>query len=354
MNERSEGLRAELDKVGLECMLVTRIENVRYLTGFQGSNGAVLMTPDAALLMTDGRYREQANRQAPGWDVLIYSGSMVESIEKILPYGARCGFEVTCRYDSYRKLAKTLGESRLEPLDGTVEKLRVVKDAGEVRSIKAALGCALKGFAALLEKISPGMSERELAAELDYRMALAGADSPAFDTIVGSGPNSSQPHAPISDRRLEPQDLVMIDFGALKAGYRSDTTRTVCIRTFDKEQEKVHDTVASAVEAAMEKIAPGIEASAVDAAAREVVAVAGYGERFTHALGHGVGLETHESPTISSVSNDVLEPGMIFTIEPGIYIEGWGGVRIEEMVLITSDGFEILSESLPREIRLQP
>ncbi len=351
MSERLERLWEALDDTALECMLITKIENVRYLTGFSGSNGAVLVTPDAAVLITDGRYREQAAREAPGWDVFIYTKTMARAVADNMPQRLKCGFEVTCVYDFYRKLAEIVGESRLEPLDGTVERLRAVKDASEVEHIRAALGCASEGFAAARAMMTEGMRERELAAELDYRMALAGADGPAFETVVASGPNSSLPHSPLTDRTLEPGDLVVTDFGARKDSYRSDTTRTVHLGKLDGEQRRVFGAVAGAVDAAMAEIRPGVKASDVDDAARRYISSAGYGGRFTHALGHGVGLETHERPTLSFLSTDLLEPGMLFTVEPGIYVTGWGGVRIEEMVLVTEEGCMVLTGGIPRDGR---
>ncbi len=351
MSERLERLWQALDESTLECMLITKIENVRFLTGFSGSNGAVLVTPDAAVLITDGRYREQAAREAPGWDVFIYTKTMARAVAENMPPRLKCGFEVTCVYGFYRKLVEIVGESRLEPLDGTIERLRAVKDASEVELIRAAVGCASEGFAAVRAMMTEGIRERELAAELDYRMALAGADGSAFDTVVASGPNSSLPHSPLTDRTLATGDLVVVDFGARKDSYRSDTTRTVHLGKLDGEQRRVFGAVAGAVDGSLAAIRPGAKASDVDDAARRHISSAGFGERFTHALGHGVGLETHERPTISVLSTDVLEPGMVFTVEPGIYVAGWGGVRIEEMVLVTEEGCEVLTSGIPRDGR---
>lgn len=347
MNTRLERLRLILDTKGLDCVLITRMENVRYLSGFRGSGAAALVTAAGAMLITDGRYREQAAREAVGWDVHIYTGAMTGSIAETVPDGSRCGFEATCSFDFYRKLSKAAAGRELEPLEGIVEGLRIIKDAQEVASIKVALECAARGFNEVAGLIKPGITERALAAELDYRMMLAGADGPAFDTVVASGPNSALPHAPITDRVLAESDLVVVDFGAVKEGYRSDTTRTLAMPRLDPRGAELLEVVRAALGKALKALQPEVRAAEVDAAARERIAAAGFADNFSHSLGHGVGLETHEKPTISAVSDETLEPGMVFSLEPGIYIEGYGGVRIEEMVLMTGDGPEVLSRGIP-------
>ncbi len=346
MNERLSRLRSALDMAGLGCMLVTRMENIRYLSGFTGSSAVALVTPADSVLVTDGRYREQAGKETAGWDICVYTGSMPKAIAGALPGHSRCGFEVSCSFDFYRKLYAEVEVSRLEPLDGIIEDLRVIKDAGEVSLIRNAVACTAVAYEAVYPLVRPGASERELAAELDYRMTLAGADGPAFDTVVASGHNSSLPHAPLTGRALEGTDTVILDFGACRQGYRSDTTRTLLMPDAPERARQVYEAVRGALDNALEALEPGIKASDADAAARDRMGRAGLAEQFSHALGHGVGLETHERPTLSAVSADVLEPGMVFTVEPGAYIEGFGGVRIEELVLMTEHGPEVLSDDI--------
>jgi Xaa-Pro aminopeptidase len=346
MKQRLVRLRSLLDSLGLGYMLVTRIENVRYLSGFGGSSAVAVVTPTGPILVTDGRYREQASAQASGWEIRVYAGSIFKEIAGALPAGERCGFEVTCGFDFYQKLSAEVDASPLEPLDGIIEGLRAVKDTGEIERIRAALRCARAGFEAVRTMVRAGVSEREIAAELDYRMTLAGADGPAFDTIVSSGPNSAQPHAPLTNRPLADGDLVVIDFGAKLNGYRSDTTRTFLLGGVSPRAREAFQAVSGALEKVVGSLEPGMKASEADAEAQAYIREAGFAEHLSHSLGHGVGLEVHERPTLSAASTESLEPGMVFTLEPGAYIEGLGGVRIEELVLMTSRGPELLSADI--------
>lgn len=343
MNERTARVASRLSQKRLDCLLVTKMENIRYLTGFSGSSAFLAVSSENAVLVTDGRYTEQARQECPGLEVKIYTENVVDTIARLLPAG-KAGFENTISYDLYSRLSGALREdTSLEPVDGSVEELRAVKDPGEVELIQAAAGIAGEGFNQILPLVKPGISERELAARLDYRMMLAGADRPAFETIVASGPNSSMPHAGITDRKLREGDLVVIDFGAEVKGYKSDTTRTVKIPPVSENEEKVYRIVGEAVEKALETVKDGVSAASVDSAARDYIENLGYGGNFNHSLGHGVGLEAHEKPTLSSRSGETLEEGMVFTIEPGIYLPGSYGVRIEEMVLLKNTGPELLT-----------
>jgi Xaa-Pro aminopeptidase len=346
MKERLARLRSMLDSLGLGYMLVTKIENVRYLSGFSGSNSVGLVTPTDSILFTDGRYKKQAPAQASGWEIRVYTRSIFNEIAGAVPMGERCGFEVTCSFDFQKKLSVEVDQGRLEPLDGIIEGLRGTKDEEEIVRMRAALGCAKAGFEAIRTMVTAGSSERRIAAELNYRMTLAGADGPAFDTIVSSGPNSALPHAPLTDRPLSEGDLVVVDFGAKRDGYLSDTTRTFLLPGADARAREAFEVVSGALEEVLGSLKPGVKASDVDALANEHIAMAGFAEHLSHSLGHGVGLEIHEKPTLSAISADVLEPGMVFTIEPGAYIEGLGGVRIEELVLMTERGPEVLSADI--------
>jgi Xaa-Pro aminopeptidase len=346
MKERLERLRSGLDALGLGCMLVTKIENVRYLSGFTGSSAVALVTPTNSILVTDGRYRKQAPAQAPGWEVRVYTGSIFKEIALALPEKERCGFEVTCGFEFHHKLAAEVDGTLLEPLEGVIEGLRAIKDAGEIELMRAAVRCAAEGFEAARALVRAGVSEREIAAELNYRMTLAGADGPSFDTIVSSGPNSALPHAPLTDRTVGEGDLVVIDFGAKLNGYVSDTTRTFLLPPAGEQARQAFEVVEGALGEVIGALKPGMKAANAEAVAHEYIVRAGFGEHLSHSLGHGVGLEVHEKPTLSAVSLDLLEPGMIFTVEPGAYIEGLGGVRIEELVLMTPRGPELLTSDI--------
>ena len=347
MNRRLDGLREALERLGLSCLVVTGVENVRYLSGFSGSSGAAVVTPERSVLVTDGRYKDQVTGESPSWETVIYTGKMTEAVAGVLPRGGAVGFETGVSYRFWRELAEALpGGASLEPAEQVVESLRSVKDDGEITLIRGALSCAAIGFRQLTPRVRPGISERELAAEIDYRMVLAGADGPAFDTVVASGPNSCLPHAGITDRVLRGGDLTVVDFGARKDGYRSDTTRTFLLGETGGREGRVIEAVLGAVRAALDSLEPGVNASRVDGAAREYLEKEGLSGYFSHSLGHGVGLQAHEKPTLSARSDDKLLPGMVFTVEPGVYIEGLGGVRIEEMVLMTDTGFEVMSTEI--------
>ncbi|MBN1288497.1 MAG: aminopeptidase P family protein [Actinobacteria bacterium] len=349
MNSRTSKLASRLDKMALVCLLVTRMENIRYLTGFSGSSAFLVVAPSKAVLVTDGRYSEQAAAECPGLDISIYTGDLVGTISDLLP-GGTTGFESTLSFDFYSRLSEGLPEhSLLKPVEGAVEELRTFKEPGEIELIRRAVCFAEEGFNQVLPLIKAGISERKLAAELDYRMVLAGADAPAFETIVASGPNSSKPHAGITDRVVQEGDLVVVDFGAEAGGYRSDTTRTIKVPPTSNRENEAYLAVDQAVKRALESIRPGVEASSVDKAARNYLQEKGYGENFTHSLGHGVGLEAHERPNLSPRSVETLEPGTVFTIEPGVYIPGSFGVRIEEMVLLTESGHELLTGGIPHQ-----
>jgi len=348
MHHRVSRLRNALDEKRLEALIISEIENVRYLTGFTGSSAVAVVSKDDSVLITDGRYREQARIEAPQWETVVYTGDLAKSISSVLEGVESPGFEVTASFDLIERLREALtSRSTLLPTRGIVEELRERKDEQEISLIRQALDCAGKAFAETLPLVKPGNTEREIAAELDYRMMLSGADGAAFETVVASGPNSSLPHAGITDRVLEEGDLVVVDFGARKSGYCTDTSRTLVLGEPDPRQHAIFETVKEAGDAALSALKAGLPASEADGAARKVVADSGFADSFSHGLGHGVGLEVHEKPVLSSSSKDVLRPGMVFTVEPGIYIEGWGGVRLEEMVLLTSSGVQVLSLAIP-------
>jgi len=333
-------------------MLVTDPLNLRYLSGFSGSAGALILAPGLARMVTDGRYAEQSRAQAPDLDIVISTDPAwkVAAAELRERAFAAIACEMTnLTWAQSRELAEILGESPLRPEMGLVESLRSIKDAGEIAMIRRAARVADEVFADLLEWLGPGVVEREAAARMNYEMQRRGASGPSFETIVASGPRGSLPHGVAAERVLAEGDLVVLDFGAFVDGYASDMTRTVCVGEPGEEARRVYDAVLASHDAALAAIRPGVACREIDRAARDLLLARGLAERFTHSLGHGVGLAVHEAPRLSLKSEDVLRAGMVVTVEPGVYLPGWGGVRIEDLVWVTDNGPEVLSRS-PREL----
>jgi Xaa-Pro dipeptidase len=349
--DRRDRLRQALARDGHEAALVTRLVNVRYLTGFTGSNGAVLVTPDAAVLATDGRYATQSAQQAPDVDVVIDRAVAAALVGEAVRRGARrIAFEShDVTVDLHDELAAVDGSVSLSRLGQEVELLRAVKDESEIAAIAEACAIADRAFAELLETLRAGRTERDVAAELESRMHAHGADGPSFETIVASGPNSAVPHHRAAERELRSGDLVKFDFGALCRGYHSDMTRTVVLGPLADWQRDLYELVRSAQAAGRAAVVAGATAEDVDRAARSVIEDAGQGEAFVHPLGHGVGLEIHEAPSLAHGSPNVLEASMIVTVEPGVYLPGRGGVRIED-TLVVRDGEPELLTHTPREL----
>lgn len=342
-------LRARLEELDLPGLLVTGPANVRYLSGFAGS-GFLVVAGERPVLVTDGRYAEEAEAEAPGFELIVYRRE-AELRERLQALVREVGLPRLACEEAHLSLARhrwfreALEGVELVPRDGLVEGLRQVKDPGEVARIRRALALAEDAFERLLPAVGPGRSERELALELEFTMRRLGAEGASFDLIVASGPNSSRPHARPGDRRVERGDLVLFDFGAVLGGYCSDTTRTVVVGPPQPRQREVYELVLAAQEAALRAVRPGATGDEVDRAARQVLEAAGYGEQFAHGTGHGVGLEIHEAPRLSPGREDRLEAGMVVTVEPGVYLPGWGGVRIEDLVLVTEEGCERLNRT---------
>jgi Xaa-Pro aminopeptidase len=345
-------LRQALGRTGPRAFLAAHPPNVRWLCGFSGSAGALLVTPREAVFLTDFRYRLQAAKEVGGARLVEYPGGAVEAIAREARRARvrRMGFEADhLTVAMHADLAAALPGIELVPLKGTVESLRAVKDAAEILAIRRALASAEKAFRSIAGRLV-GRPERQVADELRSALRDAGADGEAFPSIIGSGPNGALPHATPTRRKIGSRDLVVIDFGALREGYACDLTRTVLSGKWDEKSRMIYKTVLAAQIAAIGAVRPGVRCSTVDAAARAVIEEAGYGDAFGHSTGHGVGLEVHERPTISSRSGDILAPGMVFTVEPGIYLPHFGGVRIEDMVLVTRSGCEVLSRRVPKTL----
>lgn len=346
--DRAQRLRPTFDAVGVEALLVTNIVNVGWLTGFGGSNGMLFVGSDNLVLLTDGRYGDQAGAQlrAAGVEAeIVVDSDLVDAVVSHCDRVGSVGLEADdISWAQHRRLAAAT-KAELVPLPATVQRLRAVKDAGEVARINAAAEIADRALAEVMTMLTEAPTEREVAHHLDQAMWAHGASGPAYETIVASGPNGALPHARPSDRVIDQGDLVIIDVGAMVDGYRSDMTRTFVIGEPTDHQQRQLDVVLAAQQAGMAEAAPGVPTRQIDEACRLPIGEAGWGEQFLHGAGHGVGLDIHELPRVNSRSDDVLEEGMVVTVEPGVYLRGEGGVRWEDLLLITAGGAQPLSAS---------
>lgn len=353
---RLDRVRASLSARNLDALLVTDIGNVFYLSGFTGSTAALVVTMDKAHLLVDPRYSIQARQECPASCVRDYFGkpTIQAAADAILDIGPKSiGYEADqLNVQSFRVLSSRLRSSvSLRSTKGMVRVLRQVKDAHEIDLVRRAAEITDKALSAVLADFKPGISERQLALKLDSTMRSLGADKEAFATIAASGPNSACPHAHPTDRIIQEGDFVTMDFGARCDYYNADITRTICVGTPDAKRIEVYNIVRDAQVKAVQAIAPGAVCRDVDAVARNLIAKAGYSKEFGHGLGHSFGIEVHEEPRFSPTCDTVLQPGMLMTVEPGIYLEGWGGVRIEDDILVTETGCEIITRS-PKELTL--
>jgi Xaa-Pro aminopeptidase len=350
MRGRSDRLEALLAERELDRMLVTDLTNVRYLTGFTGTNGACICGPGVRLFLTDFRYTERAAEEVEGWETETITADWLKGIAERLQ--GRVGFEDD--HMSVRllgKLKEKLGEgTEMVAAGGRVEQLRRVKDEAELATIAEASKLADEVWVWSLERGLAGRSEREVARAAEARIRELGGD-PSFPVIVAAGPNGALPHAEPGEREIGRGELVVFDMGAELDGYCSDGTRTFATGEPGEEARKVYEVVREAQQASLEAIRAGVKGEDVDKVARGVIDAAGHGDRFGHGLGHGVGLEVHEAPRLSPRSDDVLAAGEVVTVEPGIYLPGELGVRIEDLVVVTEGGLRNLS-TLPKELQL--
>lgn len=341
-------LRRRMEEEGADALWIGSAANRRYLSGFTGSTGWLLITAEHAELWTDFRYLEQASAEAEGFTVVQHEARLYQHLgRRLQELGiGRLAFERDhLRYGEWLRLREGVPEQvQLLPAAGWVEELRKVKDRQEVESIRQAARIADEALLSVLAQLRPGMRERDVAWALESGMRQRGAEGIAFDLIVASGVRSALPHGTPTSRPIGRGELVTIDYGAVFAGYVSDCTRTVVVGRSDERQREIYHVVLEAQRRALGAVRPGVKVAEVDRAAREVIESAGYGAHFGHATGHGVGMEIHEGPRLSSTGGEeALVPGMVVTVEPGIYLPGWGGVRIEDLVLVTDDGAEVLT-----------
>jgi Xaa-Pro aminopeptidase len=344
--DRLSRLRAEIERRKLDGYLVQNRMDQYWLTGFTGEDGFVLVTPNAVVLLTDGRFDEAADIETP-WarKVLRKIRTPERTAKEIRRYKPkRVGFDPghlnVAEYTAFRKHLKP---TQLVRASGLILDMRLQKDKGEVAAIRKAIRVAEKAFQKVVRWMRPGVTEQHVAARLGYEMQRLGAQEISFPTIVAAGANASLPHYEAGHAKIRRNEGVLIDWGARVGWYVSDLTRMVWPGSIPREIAKVHGIVKEAHDRAMAFVRPGVKGSAVDRVARQVIEEAGYGPQFSHALGHGIGLDVHEAPRLGKGSDGLLKPGMVVTIEPGIYLPGQGGVRLESDVLVTETGYEVLS-----------
>ena len=352
--DRRQKLSAGLAERKLDAMLVAFSPNLRYLTGFTGSNGALLVLPDRAVLFTDPRYQIQVGQEV-SCGVRIAKGPLVLDVVAAITRLKlrRIGYEparMTC--DLFGSLeARLPSKASLHAVPGWIEELRMIKSRQEIDQIRQAVETNSKAFEQAASRIKPGMKESDLAAELEYRMRKLGAEKPAFETIVAGGARSALPHAQPTNARLQSGDLVVVDMGALQEGYCSDMTRMVFVGTPSPKVKRMYKAVLEAQLAAADAVRAGATTAHVDRQARRVLKGYGLEQAFIHSTGHGLGLEIHEPPRIGKRDQKKLEAGMAITIEPGVYLEGFGGIRIEDTVVVTSTGCDVLTPT-SKELRV--
>lgn len=351
---RLTSLRSAVAEAGLEGLVVTDPVNRRYLSGFTGTNAMLLVLPDRASLFTDGRYWEQAEEQSPGWEVVRASRFLLPEFLEAMRQAAaeRVGFESAhVTYALWQDLKGGVDPTELVPVAGLIERLRAVKDAGEITAIQRAAGIADAALEQAVPRLGqPGVRERDVTVAMETHISLAGADTWPGGFIVASGNRAALPHWRASLRRISTGEMVVIDWGCIVDGYFSDATRTYAVGRPPDELRQVYEIVLQAHNAGLAAVRPGVTGHDADAASREVIAGAGYGDYFGHSLGHGVGLAIHEAPRLAAESQDVLEVGNVVSVEPGIYLPGKGGVRIEDLVVVTEDGCRSLNQ-LPKAYR---
>ncbi|HPR81794.1 MAG TPA: Xaa-Pro peptidase family protein [Enterococcus sp.] len=349
---RVQKLREAMKKEAVDAFLVTSPYNLRYLTNFTGTTGLAVITLDKAFFVTDFRYTEQAAKQAQGYEIVKNTGLIFDEVARICQeeeINALAFEETQVTFAEYTVLEDIIEESALVPIAGMIENLREVKDETEIATIQQACHIADQAFSHILKMVRPGMTEIEVANQLDFFMRSLGATSVSFETIVASGVRSAMPHGVASDKIIAQGDLITLDFGCYYNGYVSDMTRTFAIGDPGEKLKEIYQIVLDAQLKVLEAAKPGMTGIELDAVARDYIASFGYGEAFGHSTGHGIGLEIHEGPNVSFRAEKAFVPGNVITDEPGIYLPGIGGVRIEDDLLITETGNKVLTHS-PKEL----
>lgn len=343
---RYKALSCLLQNIKTDAILLTDLNSIRYFTGFTGSSGILLFEKDQATFLTDGRYETQSRSQVKGAEIIIFK-RMIESLESII-VGRKftsVAFESNHMvFSLWNDLQGKLANVDFIPLKDETRKLRYVKDSDEISTMKKGAVLAREAFLVIKDRICPGVREKDIALEIEVEARKRGAEKIAFDVIVASGKNSALPHAFPGNKEIEEGDLVILDFGVVLDGYHTDETCTFRVGKVGEKAETIYAIVKEAHDRVISSVKPGMKTSDLDKIARDYISKKGFGQYFGHGTGHGVGLEIHELPVISGFSSEVLQKGMVFTVEPGIYLPELGGVRIEDMVLVTDDGCEIITE----------
>lgn len=348
LRKRLETIRSKIKENEIDGILITKRENYTYLSGFTGSSAYLVITSDSADLITDFRYIEQATKQAPLFNIIKYKGNVAIEINNALKRNnvEKLGFEsIDLTYDKYEDYSSKFEVKELIPLKNIIESIRMIKDSEELQFIKKAVEIADGAFLNVLPLIKPGILETEVSAEIEYFMKKQGAQGSSFQTIVASGARSAMPHGVASNKEIKNGDVIIMDYGAIYQGYCSDITRTIFLGKPDEKMTKIYDIVLRAQKEALNGAHKGLKGREIDSIAREIINNSGYEKNFGHGLGHGVGLEIHEEPRFAPSDDNTMENGMVVTVEPGIYVEGYGGVRIEDMIVIKDDQPEILTRA---------
>ncbi|HIN62509.1 MAG TPA: aminopeptidase P family protein [Candidatus Marinimicrobia bacterium] len=345
---RVEELRSRLVEEGFDGMYVTYITNVRYLSGFTGSAGSCLILEDTIWFVSDGRYDTQSKQQVKGMEILIGSDPHIQILHKhnVFKGKQKIAFEGDhVSVSDMEKLRITFPECDWTATSEIVERIAMVKDESEIRATRTAVEITDQTFDQIVPEIRPGVTEKEIAAKISYTYKMLGAEADAFDSIIAAGPNSALPHARPGDREIQAGDFVVLDFGAKYEGYHADMTRTVVVKEATDKHREIYETVWESQRLGCEAARDGVACKEVDDACRDHINDKGYGDYFNHGTGHGLGLEIHTNPRFSQLSNDTVYANYLMTIEPGIYVPEFGGVRIEDDVLIQKDGCEILNQT---------
>ncbi|NUN70198.1 MAG: aminopeptidase P family protein [Bacteroidetes bacterium] len=351
-SRRLTALRSALKPKRCDAFITSHAASLRYLCGYTGSNGLLIVSPSSSLFLTDFRYREMMQTEVAAGRKRIAKGSLIQFAVKTGAVDGlrRIAFEKDhLTVASFETVRACIGPKRVILTSGIVESLRAVKDNTELQSLTAAFDISDKVFRHVLGIVRPGMTELELSAEISYKHKQLGAENDSFDVIVASGIRGALPHGTATDKKLAPREFITLDFGCLYRGYHSDMTRTICLGRPTPEMKNVYAIVKDAQQRGCDRVRSGVKAKTVDAAARRTIAAKGYGKFFGHSLGHGVGLDIHELPRIAPKSSDILRNGNVVTIEPGIYLPGRFGIRIEDTVIVRDHGCEVLTAS-PKEL----
>lgn len=346
---RLEKIRDRFEPLGVDSFLVKSLPNIRYISGFSGSAANILLTKDTNYFISDFRYKTQASSEVyKEFEVIIYTQNSMGFLKELSEKNGfkKVGFESNIlTYNDYQNLKSEFKELEFIPADSLIENIVSQKNEKEIELTKKAVKVTDDTFTELLKIIKPGMTEREVSAEISFLQKIYGADSDSFEPIVASGERSAFPHARPTDKKIENGELLKLDFGCTVEGMKSDMTRTIAIGEISDECKKIYNIVKDAQQKALEKVKAGVSVKEVDAAARDLISENGFGENFGHGLGHGLGYDIHERPSLNQRTDFILQINNIITIEPGIYVEGLGGVRIEDDVIVTEDGCEILNSS---------